>query len=212
MKIALIGASGFIGTALLNEALERGHTITALVTRPERLPSHDRLAVVRADVLDIHQTSRQLHGHEAVISAFSGHAQSDVQGYYERGARTILEAVKAAEIPRLLMVGGAGALEVAPGKQLLDTPTFPDQIRPTAEGARSSLTMLRDEPELDWCMLAPSAKIAPGRRTGNFRLDNDRLLVDSNGDSHISVEDYAVAMMDELEQPAHSRQRFTVGY
>ncbi|MDN3556437.1 NAD(P)-dependent oxidoreductase [Halomonas maura] len=212
MKLALIGASGFIGSALLNEALARGHAVTALVTRPERLSPQQRLTPVKADVRDPAGLVAQLRGHEAVISAFSGHAQPDVLGYYERGVEAILTAIKAAGVPRLLMVGGAGALEVAPGIQLLDTPEFPAEYRATAEGARRALAMLRAEPELDWTMLAPSALIAPGERTGDFRLGEDRLLVDANGDSHVSVEDYAVAMIDELERPAHSRRRFTVGY
>lgn len=212
MRIALIGASGFIGSALLDEALARGHAVTALVTRPERLSPRPGLETLAADVFDRTRLVAQLRGHEAAISAFSGHAQQAVQDYYERGVAAIIEATKASAVPRLLMVGGAGALEVAPGVQLLDTPAFPEAYRATAEGARTALAMLRAEPALDWTMLAPSAQIAPGARTGDFRLGDDRLLVDANGDSRISVEDYALAMIDELERPAHTRRRFTVGY
>jgi putative NADH-flavin reductase len=147
-----------------------------------------------------------------VISAFSGHAQDDILGYYMKGIRSIIAATKAAAVPRLLVVGGAGSLQVAPGMDLLDTPEFPAQWKPTAEGAREALQLLRQEPALAWTMLSPAAVIAPGARTGTFRIGSDQLLVDANGDSRISLADYAVAMIDELEKPTHSRQRFTVGY
>ena len=133
-------------------------------------------------------------------------------GYYLEGFRSILAASKQAAVARLLMVGGAGSLEVASGLQVLDTPDFPEQYKATAEGARQALQLLKQEKELDWTMLSPSAIIAPGQRTGKFRLGTDQLLIDQNGQSHISVEDYAAAMIDELERPAHSRQRFTAGY
>lgn len=212
MHIALIGASGFIGSALLKEALARGHQVTALVTRPERLPHAQGLRPLRADVNDTGALASQLAGHAAVLSAFSGHAQADVQGYYLQGMRSIIAATKRAGVPRLLVVGGAGSLEVAPGRQLLDTPEFPAAYRGTAEGARQALHLLRDEPTLDWTMLSPSAVIAPGQRTGRFRLGGDLLLVGADGASRISVEDYAAAFVDEMEKPAHSRRRFTVGY
>ena len=147
-----------------------------------------------------------------MISAFSGHSQSQVRDYYGRGLRSIIAAVKQAKVPRLLVVGGAGSLDVAPGVQLVDTPHFPAQWKETAEGARDALNLLRDEREIDWTMLSPSALLEPGLRSGRFRLGTDQLLVDAAGASYISLEDYAMAMLDELERPAHSRQRFTVGY
>ncbi|KRB94213.1 NAD(P)-dependent oxidoreductase [Noviherbaspirillum sp. Root189] len=215
MQIALIGASGFIGSALRKEALSRGHGVTALVQHPEKLAADDhgkgRLQAVKADVLDP-ALAAQLKGHDAVISAFSGHAKSDIYDYYLRGMRAIIRATQEAGVPRLLVVGGAGSLEVAPGLQVVDTPEFPAQWKATAEGAREALKLLRQQTHLDWTMLSPSAHIAPGQRTGNFRLGTDQLLVDKSGESHISLEDYAVAMIDELEKPAHPRQRFTVGY
>jgi putative NADH-flavin reductase len=210
--IALIGATGFIGSALLQEALSRGHRVTALVTRPERLPEHPALRAVQADVTDTAALADQLHGHDAVISAFSGHAQGDVRGYYLQGVRSIVAAVRASGVPRLLMVGGAGSLEVAPGRQVLDTPDFPAQWRGSAEGARDALNLLRAEAGLDWTMLSPAALIEPGERTGQFRLGTDQLVVDASGASRISVQDYAVAMLDELERPAHRGRRFTLGY
>jgi putative NADH-flavin reductase len=212
MNIALIGASGFIGSALLDEALARNHAVTALVSHPEKLAARANLTAVATDVLDEARLAARLRGHDAVISAFSGHAQGDILGYYMKGIRSIIAATKAAAVPRLLVVGGAGSLQVAPGVDLLDTPEFPAQWKPTAEGAREALQLLRQEPMLTWTMLSPAAVIAPGPRTGTFRIGSDRLLVDANGDSRISLADYAVAMIDELEKPVHSRQRFTVGY
>ncbi|WP_020683307.1 NAD(P)-dependent oxidoreductase [Marinobacterium rhizophilum] len=212
MNIALIGASGFIGSALLYEALQRGHQVKALVGRPEKLATARGLNGVKTDVMDTGTLTRQLSGQDIVISAFSGHAQDAVQAYYERGIRSIIAATKAAGVPRLLVVGGAGSLEVATGVQLLDTPEFPPEYRATAEGARTALALLRDEAELDWSMLSPAAVIAPGERTGRFRLGGDQLLIDDQGQSRISVEDYAVAMLDELESPVHHRRRFSVAY
>ncbi|RJF97283.1 NAD(P)-dependent oxidoreductase [Noviherbaspirillum saxi] len=212
MQIALIGASGFIGTALLKEALSRGHRVTALVRHPEKLEPAANLQAVKADVLDRPALAAMLQGQDAVVSAFSGHAQDHTYDYYVQGMRAIIGATRDAGVARLLVVGGAGSLEVAPGQQLIDTPAFPVQWKPTAEGAREALGMLRQEKELDWTMLSPSAYISPGQRTGIFRLGTDQLLLDASGKSHISLEDYALAMIDELERPLHSRRRFTVGY
>ncbi|RDZ27764.1 NAD(P)-dependent oxidoreductase [Lysobacter silvisoli] len=212
MHIALIGASGYIGSALREEALSRGHRVTALVGNPDKLAPAAGLTVAAADALDAQRLSAQLAGHDAVISAFSGHAQDDVRGYYNRGIAAIVEATKLAGVPRLLMVGGAGSLEVAPGVQLVDTPEFPEQYKATALGARDTLERLRGETALDWTLLSPAALISPGERSGRFRLGGDQLLVDEQGRSAISVQDYAVAMIDELEHPAHTRRRFTVAY
>ncbi len=212
MKIALIGATGFIGSGLLAEALSRGHSVTALVSRPERLAPQAGLKVEGVDVLDQQQLAAKLEGHDAVISAFSGHAQEDVRGYYGRGADAIIGAAKQARVPRLLVVGGAGSLEVAPGVQAVDTPQFPEQWKASALGARDTLEKLRKEQALEWTFLSPAAMIQPGERTGKFRLGGDQMLTDAEGNSRISVQDYAVAMIDELEQPAHSRKRFTVAY
>lgn len=212
MKIAIIGATGFVGSALLKEAVARGHEVTALVSDPSRVPVSDRVVAVQADATAQESLADKLAGHAAVISAFSGHAQADVLGYYLRGMKSIISAVKKAQVPRLLVVGGAGGLEVAPGVQLLDTPDFPAQWKGTAEGARRALDLLRDEQSLDWTVLAPSVHLEPGERSGKFRLGKDQLLVDEAGNSRISLEDYALAMIDELERPAHSRSRFTVGY
>ncbi|MTV41778.1 NAD(P)-dependent oxidoreductase [Duganella radicis] len=212
MKIALIGATGFVGNGLLAEALSRGHQVTALVSRPERLAPRPGLTVVGADVLDQRRLAAELAGHEAVISAFSGHARQDVREYYGRGSDAIIGAARQARVPRLLVVGGAGSLEVAPGVQLVDTPEFPAQWKASALGARDTLRKLRAEAELDWTFLSPAALIEPGERTGKFRVGGDQLLTDAQGQSRISVQDYAVAMLDELERPAHPRRRFSVAY
>ena len=212
MKVAIIGATGFVGSALLKEAVARGHDVTALVSDPSKVPSSSHVRAVQGDVLAQAGLAGKLKGHDAVISAFSGHAQTDVLGYYLKGIQSIVSAVKQAEVPRLLLVGGAGGLEVAPGVQLIDTPEFPAEWKGTAEGARQALDLLRQEPGLDWTVLAPSAHLEPGERTGKFRLGTDALLVDAEGHSHVSLADYAAAMIDELEQPAHARTRFTVGY
>ncbi|MCG2586200.1 NAD(P)-dependent oxidoreductase [Massilia sp. TS11] len=212
MKIALIGATGFVGSALRDELLHRGHAVTALVTRPERLAAQPGLTALKTDVLDSAALAAQLAGHDAVISAFSGHAQADVYGYYVRGIRAIIDATRAAGLRRLLVVGGAGSLEVAPGLQLVDTPAFPAEWKGTAEGARTALTLLQAQTALDWTMLSPAAHLVPGPRTGQFRLGGDQLLVDAKGESQVSVADYAAAMVDELEQGRHLRQRFSVAY
>lgn len=212
MKIALIGATGFIGSAILKEALARGHQVTALAGHPEKLAAAANLTALGADVLDSARLAGQLKGHDAVISAFSGHAQSDVYEYYMQGIRSIIDATRRAGVARFLVVGGAGSLEAAPGLLVIDTPEFPAQWKGTAQGALDALNLLKRESALDWTMLSPSALIAPGERTGKFRLGTDQLLVNEQGESRISVEDYAVAMIDELEKPAHLRRRFTVGY
>jgi hypothetical protein len=212
MNIALIGASGFIGSALREELLARGHRVTALVAHPEKLPAAANLEAVACDVLDTSALAQQLRGFDAVMTAFSGHAQPDVLGYYVKGIASIIEAAKRAGAPRLLVVGGAGSLEIAPGKQLVDSPNFPAAYKGSAEGARQALNFLREERELNWTMLSPSAVIAPGERTGRFRLGGDQLLADAQGESRISVQDYAAAFVDELEKPAHPRRRFTIGY
>lgn len=212
MKIALIGASGFIGSALLTEALSRGHHVTALVTRPERVAPQENVVSVKSDVLNTAALAEQLRGVEAVISAFSGHAQEDVYGYYLKGFHSILSATQHASVPRLMIVGGAATLEVAPGKLLLDAPGFPAEYRATAEGAQTALETLRTQTAQAWTFLSPAAEIFPGERTGSFRLGSDTLLTDSEGNSRISVQDYAIAMIDELENPRHTNQRFCVAY
>ncbi len=203
MNVALIGASGNVGARILAELLQRGHHVTGIVRHPERLKPRAGLTPKHGDVLDPDTLVPVLRGHDAVISSVR---------FVDTDAGPLIEAVKRAGVDRLLVVGGAGSLEVEPGVQLLDTPGFPDQFKAEASAGRRFLGALRDEPELVWTYLSPSASFVAGERTGSFRLGTDRLLVDDDGESRISFEDFAVAMVDELEEPRHPRQRFTVGY
>jgi uncharacterized protein len=212
VNIALLGATGFVGSALLNEALNRGHMITAIVRHPEKLEPRDRLVVKEGDVYDSALLANLIQGQDAVISAFNpGWKDPNLYDDQVRGTASIVAAIKKAGIKRVLWVGGAGGLEVKSGVRVIDSPDLPDWVRPGSLATMEALEGLRKEPELEWSFLAPSAQLQPGIRTGKFRLGTDQLLVDSNGQSRISVQDYAVAMIDELEHPKHIRQRFTVG-
>lgn len=212
MKIALIGASGFTGSALLTEALSRGHQVTALVTRPERISAQPNLTAVACDALDSAVLAQKLAGHDVVISAFSGHAQPDVADYYLRGFESILNACRSAAAPRLLLVGGAASLLLPDGTELLDAPDFPAPYRASALGARAALQQLRSQRAVHWSFLSPAAELFPGERTGQFRLGQDHLLLDAKGRSRISTADFAVAMLNEAENPQHVDQRFCVAY
>ncbi|MDH1624044.1 NAD(P)-dependent oxidoreductase [Pseudomonas chengduensis] len=213
MKLALIGASGYVGAPLLQEALNRGHQVTALVRHPEKLPAHANLVAVRADVHDRAALAEQLRGHDAVLSAFNpGWGVADIREQFIAGSRAIVAASRQAGVRRLLVVGGAGSLYVAPGLQLIDTPDFPAEYKEGAEGARQALNMLRDEQELEWTFLSPAALLIPGPRTGKFRLGQDELLMNGDEPGSISTADLAVALIDEAEKPQHIRQRFTLAY
>ncbi len=213
MKIALIGATGYIGSAVLKEALDRGHQVTAIARHIEKLPQRPNLTPQKGDVQDESQVVALVAGHEAVISAFSpGATAKDIYSEHLSGYRNIIQGVKDAGVKRLLIVGGASSLEVAPGVQMIETPEFPEDWKPGALATREVLYMIRNEHGLDWTYLSPSMMIVPGERTGKFRLGKDQLLKDADGESHISLEDYAVAMVDELEIPKHTHERFTVGY
>ena len=215
MNIVLIGATGYVGRAVLEEALNRGHRVTAVARNVDALPAHAGLTAKAASIGgEPAALAGLLRGHEAVIASFNagGWQNPNLGADTVAGYAQILAATKQAGVPRLLVVGGAGSLDVAPGQQLLDQPGFPDEYRGGAEAMRSVLKTLREERELDWSFLSPAAHLVPGERTGRFRLGGDQLLVDANGESNISVQDYAVALIDELEQPAHSRKRFTLAY
>jgi putative NADH-flavin reductase len=213
MKIVLLGATGFVGAALLNEALNRGHAVTAIVRDPEKLAARDRLTAIAGDVYDAESLAQSIKGHDALISAFNpGWKDPNLYDDQARGTSSIIQAIKKAGLKRVLWVGGAGGLEVRPGVRVVDNPDFPSAIRPGSLATINALDQLKKEPELDWSYLSPSANMKSGQRTGHFRLGDDQLLTDANGQSHISVQDFAVAMIDELERPAHIRQRFMVGY
>jgi len=213
MKIAIIGASGNIGSFIRDEALARGHQATAIVRHPEKITvRHPHLRVVKADILK-DKVDELVKGHDAVISAYNpGWSNPDIYNEQIRGYKAIINGVKKARVKRLLVVGGAGSLEVTPGVQLIDIVTFPENIKGGVLATREVLYMLRKEKELEWTFLSPPASIAPGERTGHYRVGKDQLLKDEKGESKISTQDYAVAMLDELEHPKHIRQRFTVAY
>ncbi|MGH7258572.1 MAG: NAD(P)-dependent oxidoreductase [Nitrospiraceae bacterium] len=213
MKIALIGATGFVGSAILKEALDRGHEVTAIVRHPEKLQAHPKLHSQKGDVYNNDEVARWVAGHDAIISAFNpGWSNPDIYKQQVKGTEAIIKGVKQAGVKRLLFVGGAGSLEVKPGVQSVDTPEFPKEWKQGSLATREALNMLRKESGLEWSFLSPSADLSPGQRTGKFRLGKDQLLKDASGQSRISVEDYAMAMIDEVEKPTHVRQRFTVGY
>jgi putative NADH-flavin reductase len=213
MKIALIGATGFVGSAILKEAVDRGHEVAAIVRNPEKLTPHAKLHPKKGDVYNEDEVVRLVTGHDAVISAFNpGWSNPDIYNQQVKGARSIINGVKKAGVKRLLFVGGAGSLEVKPGIQSVDLPEFPAEYKQGALATREALNMLRKEVSLEWSFLSPSAELSPGKRTGKFRLGTDQLLTSAQGESRISVEDYAMAMIDEVEMPKHIRRRFTVGY
>lgn len=213
MKLALIGASGFVGSALLQEALERGHLVTAIVQHPEKLPSHPNLTALKADAYQPDAVATAVAGHDAVLDAFNpGWGKENIRELFLQGTRSIFAGVKQAGVKRLLVVGGAGSLYVAPGVQLIDTPHFPAEWKEGAEGARQALELIRAESGLDWTFVSPPALLEPGERTGRFRLGGDELLMNGDHPANISVADLAVAILDEIEQPKHIQKRFTVGY
>jgi uncharacterized protein len=203
MKIALIGATGNVGTRLISELRRRGHQVTAIARHPEKLDRQDGVNPAAADVQNEAALAAVLAGHDVAIHSVK---------FLSTDPAKVIAATKAAKVPRLLVVGGAGSLEVAPGLTLVNSPDFPPEYKPETLAGVKFLDVLREEKELDWTFLSPSYFFAPGERTGKFRLGKDELLVAADGQSHISTEDFAIALVDELEQPKHSRQRFTVGY
>lgn len=203
MTIALIGASGFIGSRLLKELSERGHAVTAIARNPQKIAALPGVTPVAGDLFDAAGLAAVLKGHEVVISSVH---------YLATDPDALLSAVKASGAARYVVVGGAGSLEVGPGVRLVDSPSFPPEYKAEALKGAEYLDRLKAEPDLDWTYLSPSAEIFPGSRTGVFRLADDSVLFAADGSSRISAEDYAVALVDEIETPKHRRARFTVGY
>ena len=203
MNIALIGATGNIGTEIAQEALRRGHELTAIVRNVDKVPAQGGTTAQKGDLNDPDTLVPVLRGHDVV--ATSVHF-SDVAPH------TLVRIVKEAGVPRLVVVGGAGSLLLPDGTRVVDAPDFPAAWMPEALGGAAFLEALRRTEDLDWTFLSPPAMIAPGERTGRFRLGDDDLLVGEDGQSRISQADYAIAFVDELERPAHSGRRFTVGY
>lgn len=203
MKIAIIGASGNVGLRLVAEAISRGHAVTAIARTPGADTGDAGVTWQVADLADPDSIASALAGNDVAILSVPFRTTDFARA---------LDGIRQAGIGRLLVVGGAASLEVAPGQVLLDTPGFPDFIKPEAEPARQALNRLRAETALDWTFLSPSMMFGPGERTGKFRLGTEMLLTAADGQSHISYEDYAIALLDEVETPRHSRARFTVGY
>lgn len=211
-KIALIGATGFVGAALLKEAASRGHSVTALVRHPEKVEKLNNVTALKADVNDTDALAKQLAGHDIVISAYNpGWGDANIQQSHINGSRSITEATKKAGLKRLIAVGGAGSLYIN-GAQLVDSPEFPAEWKEGALGARQALNDLRGENELDWTFVSPAIMLEPGERTGHYRLGGDEPVFDADGNCKISVADLAVAILDEAEQGKHIRQRITAAY
>lgn len=202
-KIAIIGATGRAGSQLLEEALRRGHSVTAIARDPSILQGRDRVKSVALDVSDAAALEQAVAGHDVVLSA--AHFSSIKP-------QAIIEPVKRAGVKRLLVVGGAGSLLLPSGHKVIDSPDFPEAYKAEATAGGHYLDTLRQEQELDWSFLSPSAEFVEGARSGTYKLGKDHLLIGADGKSWITFADYAIAMLDEVEKPAHSRQRFTVGY
>ncbi|MGC3982840.1 MAG: NAD(P)H-binding protein [Steroidobacteraceae bacterium] len=201
-KIALIGASGQIGSRILDEALQRGHVVTGIVRNADRLPDHERLQPAAADIADVPTAVSHVRDADVLVVSIR----------WQDNADQVLQLARQANVRRLIAIVGAGSLEVRPGVRVIDAPEFPPAWRPGAEQATAALDTLRREASLDWVAVSPSWSVAAGERTGKFRIGADQLLRDERGDSRISREDFAVAVLNEIEQPRHHRQRITVGY
>ena len=214
-SVVLIGASGFVGNAILNELLSRGHKVTAVVRNPKKINvTNSKLEIVKTDVSDTNVMVEICKGKEAIISAYNpGWANPNIYEETLRNYPLILEAAKRSGAKRLLCVGGAGTLFCAPGLRVVNSGAIPDAIMGGVKSlGEFYLNTLMNEKDIDWIFFSPAGTLEPGKRTGKFRLGKDDLIVDENGNSHISVEDYAVAMVDELETPKHHYERFTIGY
>lgn len=210
MRVVVFGSGGRLGTRIVDELIHRGHTVRAVVRRSKSPKSpHRSMPVVLADVTDADSVAEAVTGADVVVSAVGPGPDEDL-GVLTAAASALIGGLRRAGVHRLVVVGGAGSLEVRPGVQLLETPEFPAAWRPVAEAHRAALALYRQEADLEWTVVSPAAMIVPGERTGRYRAGGDQLLVDAKGESRISAEDYAVAIADEVETPRHVRRRFTV--
>lgn len=215
MKIAIIGATGFLGSLLVKEFANREHEITAISRNPsEDVP--ENVSTVKADIYDTSALADILKGHDAVVSAYNpGWTNPNIYDDFMKGAASIQEAVKQSGVKRYITVGGAGSLFVAPGVQAVDGPDFPAEIYPGASAARDYLNIIKEEKDLDWVFFSPAFEMHQGittGRTGNYRLGLENPVFDENNRSIMSGEDVAVVLADEVESPKHHQQRFTAAY
>jgi len=203
MKIALLGATGNAGRRILNELVSRGHAVTAVSRHPGHTPAKPGVTPVRGDVRDRTAMRELLSGHDAVVHAVL---------FLESDPESLIAGVRSAGVKRLLVVGGAGSLITEDGNQVMDKGWLSDELMPEVRAGGRLLHALREVPDLEWTFLSPPFEFVPGERSGTYRTGQDELLEDENGRSRITFEDYAVALVDELERPAHVRTRFTVAY
>lgn len=215
MKIAIIGATGFVGTALVNEFTGRNHTVTA-ISRNSNIASTDKVIYVKADVTDTDSLAGILKGHDAVVSAYNaGWTNPNIYADFIAGSKAVQQAIIKSGVKRYVVIGGAGSLFVAPGLQAVDTPDFPKEYYPGASAARDYLNILKEEKELDWAFFSPAFEMHQGittGRTGNYRLGTDGPVFNDDKRSILSVEDLAVVIADEIENPKHHQVRFTAAY
>jgi putative NADH-flavin reductase len=212
MKIAVFGASGRIGSRIVQEALDRGHDVTAIARHPEDYTViHDHLKVAKGDLFKAQDVETGAFNQDAVVCAYSNTRGAPASTIPEL-AIPLIKGLKQAHTKRLIIVGGAGSLEVAPGTQLVDTPNFPVEYKTAALAQRDALKLYQNETELEWTYVSPAAETAPGERTGKFRVGSNQLLNDEQGKSFITMEDLAVAIVDEIENPTHIREQMTVAY
>lgn len=216
MKVSLIGASGFVGSHLLTELLNRGHQVTGIVRTAANVKENNaQLTVTAVDVLNTAELAEAIKGSDAVISAFNaGWTNPNLYEDFIAGSEAIQKAVKDAGVSRLIVIGGAGSLFIN-GNQLVDGPDFSADYKAGATAARDYLNTIKKETELDWTFFSPAIEMHPGittGRTGHYRLGSESPIFDEAGRSSLSVQDLAVAIVDELEQPKHLKQRFTAGY
>ena len=216
MKLVVFGATGNVGQRVVAEALRRGHEVVGVVRDPDAVQSPDpRVRLVKGDATNADNVAKIVRGADAVVSAIS--PRPNVRGLpapsLAANSRALIKGLRDAKVKRILYVGGASSLEVAPGVALADTPDFPAIYREEAREGREALAIWRNNAKgLDWTYLSPAAEISPGKRTGKYRTTDDKLLTDDAGRSFITFEDYAVAMLDELERPQHVAKRFGVAY
>ena len=209
MNVVLFGATGTLGSRILNELLSRGHNLTAVVRDPSKLEPHENVTETAGDIFDAASVSDAAAGADVVVSAY-GPGPEKPELLLD-ATRSLIAGVEASGVKRLIAAGGAGSLEVAPGMRLVDTPDFPPEWKAIAIAHADALELLRAS-KLDWTSVCPAAYIHPGERTGKYRVGKDQLLVNDKGQSEISAEDFAIAIADEVENPRHLRERFTVAW